>query len=153
MLPDLPDQSEEPAVEGRAGGNVNLDDVVHDLKGVAVWGDPIVGTDVVTYDERGPGALVATPLPSPKEPTPAARERHNLTHVPYEDWCPFCVASRRPNSHHRKRHHDDRTQPLLLGDYAFVRNTGDDHLTPHTHRETEALRCVHGVRGAQEGRP
>ena len=117
-------------VSGRTEVDSDLDDVVHDLKGVAVLGDPIVGTDVVTYDDRGPGALVATPLPSPKEPTPAAREKHNLTHVPYEDWCPFCVAARRPNCNPHKRQLDDRMQPLLLGDYAFVRNTGGDQLTP-----------------------
>ena len=42
------------------------DDVVRDLKGTAILGDPIVGTEIITYDERGPGALAASPLPSPK---------------------------------------------------------------------------------------
>ena len=40
------------------------------------------------------------------------------------------MACRRPNDHHRVKAHDDRVQPLLVGDYAFVRNTGDDVLVP-----------------------
>ena len=41
------------------------DDVI-DLKGTAVLGEPIVGIEVVTLDERGPGALQATQSPAPK---------------------------------------------------------------------------------------
>ena len=68
------------------------DDFVRDLKGVALLGDPIVGVEIVTLDERGPGAVAARALPSPNEPTPAARAAHNLTHAKSEDWCPFCVS-------------------------------------------------------------
>ena len=57
----------------------------------AVLGDPIIGTDIVVKDDRGQGALSPRALPSPKEPTPAERERHNLTHQPPECWCPFGV--------------------------------------------------------------
>ena len=60
---------------------VVLDDAVRDLRGVDALDYPIVGTDAATLDHRGPGVIAATPLPSPKEPTPAARERHNLTHA------------------------------------------------------------------------
>ena len=95
----MPHQLEEPVVGGRADDDVNVDDVVHDLKGVAVLGDPIVCTAVVTVDERGQGALAATPRPSPKEHTPAAKETHKQTHVPVENWCASNVASRRPHAH------------------------------------------------------
>ena len=101
---------------------------VKNLKDWAVLSEPIVGVEVVTLDERGQGALPPKELPSPKEPTPAARARHNLTHLPYEDWCPFCVACRRPNSHHRLQLREEHEQPLLVGDYAFIRNSGDDQL-------------------------
>ena len=46
---------------------LECDDVV-DLRNAAVLGDPVAGKDVVTLDERGPGALVARALPSPKQP-------------------------------------------------------------------------------------
>ena len=41
------------------------EDVVGDLKDVAVLNDRIVGGEVVTLDANGPGALRVRPLPSP----------------------------------------------------------------------------------------
>ena len=35
-------------------------------------------------------------------PKDAARMAHNTTHVPFRDWCPFCVASRGRSSRHRR---------------------------------------------------
>ena len=35
-------------------------------------------------------------------PTDAARMALNATHVPFRDWCPFCVASRSRSSPHRR---------------------------------------------------
>ena len=57
---------------------------VRTLKEWAVLSEPIVGVEVVTLDERGQGALPPQALPAPKEPTPAVRARHNLTHMRYE---------------------------------------------------------------------
>ena len=109
------------AADGHAA---DFQDEVVDLPEVAVLGDKIVGVDVVTYDEHGPGVLPVKPLPSPQEPTPAERERHNVSgHIKYASWCPMCVACRRPNDHHRLQLHDDRTIPLLVGDGAFIRNS------------------------------
>ena len=116
----------DPLVTDKLKAAEVIEAEVKNLKDWAVFGEPIVGVETVTLDERGEGALTPEALPSPKEPTPAARARHNLTHLPYEDWCPFCVSCRRPNSHHRLQLKDDHEQPLLLGDYAFIRNSGDD---------------------------
>ena len=100
-----------------------------DISKYAVFNDPIVGVDVVTHDHRGPGALAAKPLPAPKAPTPAARRRHNLTHLPPEDWCPFCRGARKANLPHRKvSRRTGREVPLLCGDYCHVRNSQDDDL-------------------------
>ena len=44
----------------------------------------------------------ARALRTPEPPTDAARMVHNTTHVPFRDWCPFCVASRGRSSPHRK---------------------------------------------------
>ena len=90
-----------------------------------MWKDPIVGVEEVTYDQRGPGAREAQPLPSPKQPSEAMRAKHNLTHFPYESWCPHCVACKRPNSHHRRKSQSDREIPLLVGDYGFIRDSID----------------------------
>lgn len=122
-----------PLVSGQVGGDVvgaaDDDDFVQDIKRVAVLGDPIVGLEVIPLDEHGPGALPARALASPPAPTPAQRAAHNLTHAKYESWCPFCVSCKRPNDHHRSQP-NDRLQPLLVGEYAFIRNAGDDELVP-----------------------
>ena len=88
-----------------------------DVSKVAVLGEPVVGIEMVTLDERGPGARPFKILPSPKQPTQAQIDRHNICHVPYEDWCPIGVATRRPNNHHRCKDLDkEREVPLLVGD-------------------------------------
>ena len=87
--------------------------------------EKIVGVESVTWDKHGPGARSANPLPTPQTPTQAQIERHNLTHLPYQPWCPFCVACRRKNTHHRPSHEREREIPLLVGDYAFPKTTED----------------------------
>ena len=95
---------------------IDRDDVV-DLKKEAVLGEVSVGVEAVTLDQRGQGALKARILPSPREPTHAEIDRHNVLHLPFEVWCPICVACRRPNDHHRHLHDHSREVPLLVGDY------------------------------------
>ena len=124
LCPNLADS--DPASELK--GKSVVDEFVLDVKKHAVLDEATVGVEAVVLDGRGQGALTPRPLPTPKEPTAAAREKHNLTHIPYEDWCPFCVSCRRPNDHHRLSLRSEREHPLLVGDYAFVRNTGDDQL-------------------------
>ena len=83
----------------------------------ALMGKPIVGTEQVTWEDgRGPGALPAKPLPSPKSMTEAERRIHDLTHLPYHPGCPVCVSCRRPNNHHRRVKDPSRNIPLLVGD-------------------------------------
>ena len=87
----------------------------------------IVGTD---YGIPVPDANLggAKPLASPKEPTKAENERHMLTHLPYCTWCKYCVAGRRPNSHHR-RQRNERSIPMLSCDYGFFRDPGGPLIT------------------------
>ena len=48
--------------------------------------------DRITWEDgRGPGALAAKPLPSPKPMSDAQRRMHDLTHLPYDPGCPMCV--------------------------------------------------------------
>ena len=93
----------------------------------AMLSEPIVGMDKVTWvDGKGPGALAAKPLPSPKPMSDAQRRIHDLTHLPYEPGCPICVSCRRPNDHHRRVKDRERSIPLLVGDYGFPKNSSDD---------------------------
>ena len=37
---------------------------------------------------------------TPKAPSKEAQARHNLTHLPYASWCPWCIMGRRNNAPH-----------------------------------------------------
>ena len=66
-------------------------------------------------------------LPCPKSPSAAQVAAHNVTHMPYRSWCPHCVASRRPNTQHRSSSSpSDRSDPLLVADYCFIRDSDDE---------------------------
>ena len=80
---------------------------------------PIVGRDRDPMARRSaktgmPGMPV--PLPSPKSPSLRELELHNLTHLPYAAWCPYCVSGRRPNSHHRRCRSVSTKQRVSAGD-------------------------------------
>ena len=78
----------------------------------------------VTDDEN-----VQTPMcmPSPKVPTAAEKALHDLTHMPYRSWWPWCVAGRPNNSHHRfQKNTTDRTVPRLYLDDCFLKDDVED---------------------------
>ena len=111
----------------RDGESVKGDDEEDVNPKHAVLSDPIVGMDKVTWEDgKGPGAIAAKPLPSPKPMTDAQRRIHDLTHLPYEPGCPICVSCRRPNDHHRRVKDRQRSIPLVVGDYGFPKSSGDD---------------------------
>ena len=110
--------------DDQAGG-VGGDDGDADPK-MALMEDPIVGIDRVVYDEStGPGALAARPLASPRSLSASKRAVHDLTHLPYDPGCEICVSTRRPNTHHRSVK-SEREIPLLVGDYCFPKQSGED---------------------------
>ena len=93
----------------------------------AMMKDPIVGMETITWEQgKGDGALAARPLSSPKEMSDAQRRVHDLTHLPYDPGCAICVSCRRPNDHHRMTNDSTRTIPLVVADYAFPKNFGDE---------------------------
>ena len=83
--------------------------------------DPIIGVKDVISNEHGDGAIPAEPMKAPKSMTTAEWERHCVTHLPYHPSCPLCRAARRPNVQHRLSHEFERTIPLLVADYCFVK--------------------------------
>ena len=109
------------------GDNVgNLDEEELDPKSVIV-DDLISGEGVVTLDDNGPGALQPKQIPGPKEMSKSERERHFAAgHLPYDPRCEICAASKKPNLPHLKSHESERTIPLLVGDYGFIKDGSDD---------------------------
>ena len=87
----------------------------------AMLDDPIVGVEVVLSDHNGAGARPARPLPSPKQMSPAQRAIHDLTHLPFDEGCEICRATRGLNAQHLASNEHMRTIPLLVADYCFLR--------------------------------
>ena len=92
--------------------------------------DPICGPcedqEDVIVDSDGEEFQVARGAARPKAPSREAQMRHNLTHLPYASWCPWCVMGRKANApHYRSKSGSDRSLPLLVADYAFVRDKDD----------------------------
>ena len=84
--------------------------------------------DVIDADS---GEVVQTvkAMPAPILPSQAEIEAHNLTHWPYANWCPHCVMARRNNSAHPQAPKGtERSVPLLVLDYCFIRNACDQDL-------------------------
>ena len=91
------------------------------------------GLDADVVDgEDGVEAQMPRGVPPPPEPHPSEVARHNLTHYPYRSWCPHCLASRRPNSHHRRAPSSlaRRNIPLFCADYCFVKDSDDVEMLP-----------------------
>ena len=55
-------------------------------------------------------------IKDPKQPSKEEIEEHNITHVPYRDWCPHCVMGSAPNRHHKKQEKGSYDIPHLVCD-------------------------------------
>ena len=88
---------------------------------------PCAVDDLAGDPEREGHAAAQRPraLPDVYVPTKAEVERHNLTHLPYRNWCRICVAGKKPNTPHRSLPPYSRRIPLLVLDYASLRAKDD----------------------------
>ena len=62
----------------------------------------------------------------PREPTRAERERHALTHLPFQPWCELCVRGQG-----RERGHcavDASGTPIVELGYCFLRSADPDDI-------------------------
>ena len=113
-------------VQGRDEGWDDLRDApIEALEGEAL--DTVDRDDEA--DDAGQVSRVPRGLPAPYEPSALERARHNLTHYPYKSWCEHCVKARRPNTAHRTSPTaSDRTVPIFVSDYCFLRDALDDDI-------------------------
>ena len=115
-----------PLSKGIKTNTDNVDEEELDPKSVVV-DDVIAGKGIVTLDQHGPGALQPKQIPGPEEMSKLERERHFAAgHLPYDPRCAICASCKKPNSPHLKGHESERTIPLLVGDYGFIRDGADD---------------------------
>ena len=68
----------------------------------------------------------------PEPPTDTARNLHNMTHVPFRDWCPFCVACRARNSLHKRFvvNQTAGTLPKFHADCRFILSVAESKTQP-----------------------
>ena len=65
-------------------------------------------------DERGVRKLV-----DPRLRTESERKEHEMTHIPYRNWCPHCVRGRGKDQDHRKCIEEERGLSEFSFDYCF----------------------------------
>ena len=71
---------------------------------------------------EGGGAKMRN-IGDPRLPTQKEVDEHNLTHVPYRNWCPHCVKGRGKDLDHRRNVDEDHRVKEFSFDYCFP---GDD---------------------------
>ena len=89
------------------------DDDVHDPSGE------------VSNESQKPLVKKAVDRPSAEE-----IKKHNVTHLPFRNWCPICVAARARDDPHVRLDDDRERGPEVHYDYCFLRNeAGEKCLT------------------------
>ena len=106
-------------VDGDADGYQNPSDCPIPLDRTGSSRSAVEEEVVVNTDDEDE-FLVGRCMPCPGEPSPELVARHNLTHLPYQSWCPHCVAARRNNQAHPEGKSAPRSLPLLVLDYCFL---------------------------------
>ena len=76
-------------------------------------------------------------LPRPQNlaeaPDEATQMRHNLSHLPFPDWCPSCIAHRsRPDRQERSGAVKDSGTPTVRFDFAYTKAVGEDGIARRT---------------------
>ena len=105
------------------GDDVEDDEVVSETPEIDM-GDPEAQE---SNGEEAPEELKAKRVPNPSDPTPAERERHYASHLPYRPWCPICVkAKAREDPHYKKVNMELQDGiPEIVMDYASLTETKD----------------------------
>ena len=85
-------------------------------KGFTVFGLVPIEHEKPVQETIDTTARVGRGLKVPGEPTLAERKQHELTHLPYRDWCPHCVKAK--GRHGPSKKQSDR-QPVIQIDYCF----------------------------------
>ena len=62
----------------------------------------------------------------PLKPTKREIDDHNAIHVPFRDWCPYCVKGAAPNRSHRALGDREYGVPHVVSDYCFMGDTEYD---------------------------
>ena len=108
-----------------------LNGVEDGMGGVDKDGSKEGGTDGKGEDESDPTESAESEKPkglrSPAMPSRREWEEHQLTHLPFRDWCPHCVKCRSQNNPHKRNADEDKDEEeknssmtTVAFDYAYL---------------------------------
>ena len=63
-------------------------------------------------------------IPRPNTPTQEEIDKHCIDHLPYRDWCPYCVEAFGRERAHHSHSTEERDIPLVSLDYMFIAKSG-----------------------------
>ena len=89
------------------------------------------------FGMRNPRRMLDPKLPSQREV-----EEHNLTHLPYRNWCTHCVFGKGRAAPHDKRATRDDSLVELHFDYCFTSTEGQPKVTILMGKERESKMCM-----------
>ena len=129
LCPLRPQSSLDPGDGGALDGA--LDEAGWDeIEQAGVMREPEVAVIGSEHDEDAAddatGTQVPIGAPEPHRPSQAEIDAHNLSHITYRSWCPYCLMGRRPAAQHRSQSKSKRTVPLFCADYAQARDAQDE---------------------------
>ena len=74
--------------------------------------------------------LPPRPVTSVIQPTQREREQHNLTHLPFRDWCEDCIKGKANERKFTSVEHEPNCLPCFHADYMFMGEGETDGTTP-----------------------
>ena len=76
-------------------------------------------------DERVPVESGTEVTPVPREPSEFEKQKHNLTHIPFQPWCTSCVKGKAQADPHKRTERiiEDSELPVIQCDYLMLKDT------------------------------
>ena len=76
-------------------------------------------------DERVPVESGTEMTPVPREPSEFEKQKHNLTHIPFQPWCTSCVKGKAQAEPHKRTERiiEDSELPVIQCDYLMLKDT------------------------------
>ena len=88
------------------------------------------GDDGRKEEEDSEESRVPRAKRAPNEPTNEEIRVHEITHTPYRNWCPCCVAGRGKSDPHFKTSSEEKAVAGVHVDYWFLRDNPGEESTP-----------------------
>ena len=96
--------------------------------------EPCVSGDVCDLNEEGEQART---MNVGHKPSVEEVNMHNLTHIPFRSWCPFCVAGKAKDNPHNRVEDQEAGVNIIDMDYMFLNSNEPDNVIAADDEEAE----------------